>query len=73
MTDKAVSIDLQANTCTAELVAENHLKLRSIAATVIFCGHQAIALRGHRVMTGLILTVKRIFTTAVIFMLYCNF
>jgi len=35
-TYKAVSIDLMANTCTAKVVAENRLKLRSIAATVIF-------------------------------------
>jgi len=32
----------------AKTVAENRLKLRSFAATVTVCGHQAIALRGHR-------------------------
>jgi len=48
MANKAVSIGQQVNTQVAKTIAENRLKLRSIAATVIFCGHQAIALRGHR-------------------------
>ena len=48
MMNRTVSIDLQVNTRVARIVAENCLKLRSIAATVIFCGHQAITLRGHR-------------------------
>ena len=48
MKNKTVSIDLQTNFRTVRLVAENFLKLRSIAATVIFVdAMQAIALRGH--------------------------
>ena len=31
-----------------KVVAENRLKLRSITATVIFCGQQGLAFRGHR-------------------------
>ena len=42
-----MSID-QLSSKKAKLVAENCLKLRSIAATVIFCGRQALAFRGHR-------------------------
>jgi len=48
MANKAVSIDQQVNSQVAKTIAENHLKLHSIEATVIFCGHQAIALRGLR-------------------------
>ena len=48
MANKAMSIEQQVNSQVAKTIAENRLKLRSIAATVIFCGHQAIALRGHR-------------------------
>ena len=43
MANKAVSIDQQVNTLVAKTIAENRLKLHSIAVTVIFCGHQAIA------------------------------
>ena len=43
----AVSIDQQLSSKKAKLVAENRMKMRSIAATVIFCGQQGIALRGR--------------------------
>ena len=45
--NKVVSIDQQLSSKRAEIVAQNRLKLRSIAATVIFCGRQALAFRGH--------------------------
>ena len=48
MANNAASIDQQVNSQLAKTASENRLKLRSIAATVIFCGRQAIALRGHR-------------------------
>lgn len=48
MTNQAVSIDQQLSSQRAQIVANNRLKLRSIAATIIFCGKQAISLRGHR-------------------------
>jgi len=44
MANKAVSIDQQVNSQVAKTVAENYIPF---AATVIFRGHQAIALRGH--------------------------
>ena len=47
MENQAVSIDQQLSSQKAKLVAENRLKMRSIAATIIFCGRQGIALRGH--------------------------
>ena len=46
--NRAVGIDQQVNLRRAKLMAENKLKLGSIAATVIFCGRQGLALRGHR-------------------------
>ncbi len=44
--NRVVSIDRQLNSARAEIIAKNRLKLRSIAATVIFCGRQALAFRG---------------------------
>ena len=41
------SIDHMLSSKRAQLVAENRLKLKSIAATIIFCGQQALSLRGH--------------------------
>ena len=41
-------IDQQLSSIRATLVKKNHLKLRSIAATVILCGHQAFAPRSRR-------------------------
>ena len=48
MENQAVSIDRQLSSARDKLVTENRLKLQSIAATIIFCGRQALALRGHR-------------------------
>ena len=43
------SIDTQLISDQAEKrIRENRLKIRSIAETVIFCGRQGIAMRGHR-------------------------
>ena len=47
MENQALSIDQQLNSERSKWVAENCTKLRSIAATVIFCGRQGIALRGY--------------------------
>ncbi|XP_065920295.1 52 kDa repressor of the inhibitor of the protein kinase-like [Dysidea avara] len=41
-------IDFQLNTANSKTAAENRLKLRSIAETVIFCGRQGLAFHGHR-------------------------
>ena len=38
----------QINSKYAQLLAENKMKLRSIAATVIFCGKQGLAYKCHR-------------------------
>ena len=46
--NRAVGIDQQINSIRAKLVAENKMKLKSITATVIFCGRQGLAFRGHR-------------------------
>ena len=40
-------IDYVLSSERSKRIAENQLKLRSIAETVIFCGQQGIALRGH--------------------------
>ena len=45
MTNQARSID---HSQRAQIAAINQEKLRSIAATIIFCGKQVISLRGHR-------------------------
>ena len=46
--NKTLSIDQQLSTLRQERIAQNRVKLRSIVETVIFCGRQGIALRGHR-------------------------
>ena len=48
MENKRLSIDQQLSTVRQQIVAENRKKIKSIAETVIFCGRQGIALRGHR-------------------------
>ena len=45
MEKRSVSISQQLSSERARLIARNSLKLKSVAATVIFCGR---ALRGHR-------------------------
>ena len=44
---KQLPVDQQLSKMRAERIAENKQKLKSIAETVIFCGWQGIALRGH--------------------------
>ncbi len=44
---KIVPIDQQISSRRAKLIRENRLKLQSITATVIFCGRQGLAFRGH--------------------------
>ena len=46
--NQVLSIDQQLNTLRQERIAQNRLKLRSIVETVLLCGRQGIALRGHR-------------------------
>ena len=46
--NKTLSVDQQLNTLRQERIAQNRAKLRSIVETIIFCGRQGIALRGHR-------------------------
>ena len=48
MTKKGSRIDHHLSSLHSKQVEENRLKIRSIAETVIFCGRQGIALRGHR-------------------------
>ena len=48
MTNQVKSIDQQLNSQHAQIAASNREKFRSIVATIIFCGKQAISLRGHR-------------------------
>ena len=45
---EALRIDNRINAERAQRVKENRLKIRSIVETVIFCGRQGIAFRGHR-------------------------
>ena len=45
--NRVLPIDQQLGSIRETLVKKNHLKLRSIAATVILCGEQAFALRSH--------------------------
>ena len=47
MENRAISIDHQLNWERSKRVPENQTKLPTIAAMVIFCGRQGIALRGH--------------------------
>lgn len=46
--NQATLIDQQLSTLRQQWVKQNRLKLRSIVETIIFCGRQGIALRGHR-------------------------
>ncbi len=46
--NQITSINQQISTLRQERVKQNRLKLRSIVETVVFCGRQGIALRGHR-------------------------
>ena len=48
MENRAVSIDQHLSSKKAKLVAENRIKMQSIAVTIIFCGQQGIALKGYR-------------------------
>ena len=48
MENEVLPIDHQLSSIRAQIVAENREKIKSIAETVIFCGRQGIALRGHR-------------------------
>ena len=48
MENKILPVDQQLSSIRAQIVAENRKKIRSIAETVIFCGRQGLALRGHR-------------------------
>ncbi len=45
---KQLPVDQQLSSILERRIAENREKLKSIAETVIFCGRQGIALRGHR-------------------------
>ncbi len=47
MENRVIAIDQQISSRRANLIAANHLKLQSVAATVIFCGQQVITLRDH--------------------------
>ncbi|KAJ1519246.1 hypothetical protein ONE63_011265 [Megalurothrips usitatus] len=42
------SIDVQVDTAARRTVMENRAKLAPIIETILFCGRQGIALRGHR-------------------------
>ena len=46
--DHSLSIDTQLISDQEKRIRENRLKIRCIAETVIFCGRQGIAMRGHR-------------------------
>ena len=46
--DHSLSIDTQLISDQEKWIRENRLKIRCIAETVIFCGRQGIAMRGHR-------------------------
>ena len=48
MEKKQLPINQQLSSILARRVSENREKLKSIAETIIFCGRQGIALRGHR-------------------------
>ena len=45
---KGTRIDHHLSSLHNKQVEENHLKIQSIAVTIIFCGRQRIALRGYR-------------------------
>ena len=48
MEDSSARIENQLSILHSKKVTENRLKLRSIAETIILCGRQGIAFRGHR-------------------------
>ena len=48
MENKLIPVDQQLSKARSLTIAKNKQKLMSIAETVIFCGCQGIALRGHR-------------------------
>ena len=48
MEGKRQSVHLSLDTVLAQRVATNRLKLEAIAETILLCGRQNIALRGHR-------------------------
>ena len=48
MENPEVAIDRRLSSERSKRAGENHLKLRSIAETVIFCGRQGLAFRSHR-------------------------
>ena len=48
MEEKTLSVDCQVVRAKQRRIEENREKLRSIAKTVILCGRQNLALRGHR-------------------------
>ena len=48
MTQKQPSIQQQLREITQETIANNRKKLYSIIETILLCGRQNIALRGHR-------------------------
>ena len=48
MENRELAIDVQFSSIRRKNIAENHLKLKSIVETIIFCGRQGIRLRGHR-------------------------
>ena len=45
---QSVPVQQQVNQSAGEQIKENRMKLQSILKTVVFCGKQNIALRGHR-------------------------
>ena len=48
MEQRIVPVDQQLSYARAETIRKNREKIKSIAQTIIFCGRQGIALRGHR-------------------------
>lgn len=48
MNNPALTVDNQLSSERNKRMAENHLKLKSIAETVILCGKYGIPLRGHQ-------------------------
>ena len=48
MKNPDLAIDHRLSSERSRRAAENRLKLASIAETILFCGRQGLALRGHR-------------------------
>lgn len=48
MKNPDLAIDHRLSSERSKRAAENHCKLLSIAETIIFCGRQGLAFRGHR-------------------------